>query len=338
MSTYLSHDQQAATTMRAIARDAYGAPSVLDVRDLPKPVAAQGEVLLRVQAAGIDRGAVHLMTGTPYAMRLAGFGVRRPKQPGLGMEVAGVVEAVGAGVEGLAVGDAVFGVGRATFAQYATAKPGQLATAPSAVGPEQAAAVGISGVTALQALRTQGRLQPGQTVLVIGASGGVGSFAVQIAKAFGAHVTGVARTDKLDFVRSLGADDVLDHTAGPLEATGRRYDLVLDIGGHRPLRTLRRLLTPTGRLVFVGSEGVGPLTGGMGRQLRALLASPFTRQSLGSIWVSLTKTADLDTLRKMIDSGTVVPAVHRVCTLAEVPAVLADLQAGAVRGKAVVGL
>jgi NADPH:quinone reductase-like Zn-dependent oxidoreductase len=321
--------------MQAIARDAYGSADVLEVRDVPRPVAAAGEVLVRVRAAGLDRGAWHLMTGRPYLMRLAGFGVRRPKDPGLGTELAGVVEAVGAGVTGLAVGDAVYGAGRNSFAQYASARLGKLARKPANLTFEQAAAVPVSGVTALQALRDQGHIQPGQSVLVIGASGGVGSFAVQVAKALGGHVTGVASTAKLDFVRSLGADDVIDYTVGDLAVGGRRYDLVLDIGGNRPLRNLRRLLTPKGTLVFVGGEGGGRVTGGLGRQLRALILSPFVGQRLGSFWVAISNTADLDTLRTMIEAGAVTPALDRVCALADIPAAIRDLEAGAVRGKVV---
>ena len=325
-------------TMLAIARDAYGSADLLRVRSVPRPIAGPGEVLVRVQAAGLDRGAWHLMTGRPYLLRLAGFGVRRPKDPGLGTELAGVVEAVGTGVTGVAVGDLVYGAGKNSFAQYAAARPGRLARRPANLTAEQAAAVPVSAVTALQALRDQGHLQPGQSVLVIGASGGVGSFAVQIAKALGGQVTGVASTAKLDFVRSLGVDDVIDYSVGDLAAGERRYDLVLDIGGNRPLATLRQLLTPKGTLVFVGGEGGGRVTGGLGRQLRALLLSPFVGQRLGSFWVALSNTADLDTLRTMIEAGAVTPALDRVCALADLPAAIRDLEAGAVRGKVVAAI
>jgi NADPH:quinone reductase-like Zn-dependent oxidoreductase len=322
-------------TMQAIARDAYGSADLLKVRDVPTPAAAAGEVLVRVRAAGLDRGAWHVMTGRPYLMRLAGFGVRRPKDLGLGTEFAGVVEAVGADVTGVAIGDAVYGAGTSTFAQYATARPGKLAAKPANLSYEQAAAVPVSGVTALQALRNQGHLQSGQSVLVIGASGGVGSFAVQIAKALGGQVTGVASTAKLDFVRSLGVEDLIDYTVGDLAEHNRRWDLVLDIGGNRPLSALRRLLTPKGTLVFVGGEGGGRITGGLGRQATALVLSPFVGQRLGSFWVATPNTADLDTLRTMIEDGTVTPAVDRVCTLAGLPDAIRDLEAGAVHGKIV---
>jgi NADPH:quinone reductase-like Zn-dependent oxidoreductase len=336
----MSTSSSPATTqpMPALVREVYGSADQLQVRDVPRPVAAPGEVLVRVQAAGLDRGAWHVLTGRPYLLRLAGFGLRRPKDAGLGTELAGVVEAVGDGVTGLAAGDEVYGAGRNAFAQYATARPGRLARKPKGLGWPQAAAVPVSGVTALQAVVKHGRLEPGQSVLVIGASGGVGSFAVQIATALGGRVTGVARTEKLDFVRSLGADDVIDYTAGDLTAGGRRYDLVLDIGGNRPLSVLRRLLTPGGTLVFVGGEDGGRVTGGMGRQFRALLLNPSTGQRLGSFWIAITSTADLDVLRTMIEDGDLRPALDRVCPLAELPGAIRDLEAGRLRGKAVATL
>lgn len=246
-----------------------------------------------------------------------------------------MVEAVGADVSGLAVGDTVYGAAQNAFAEYASAHPSQLARTPANLSSEQAASVPVSGVTAFQAVRKHGRLEPGQSVLVIGASGGVGSFVVQIAKALGGRVTGVASTAKLDFVRSLGADDVIDYTAGDLADGGRRYDLVLDIGGRRPLSALRPLLTPKGTLVFVGGEGGGRVTGGLGRQFRALLLSPFVGQRLGSFWVAITNTADLDALRTMIEDGAVTPALDRVCALTDLPAAIRDLEAGAVCGKVV---
>jgi NADPH:quinone reductase-like Zn-dependent oxidoreductase len=324
--------RQLPPTMRALVRDAYGPADGLQVREVPRPTAGRGEVLVRVAAAGLDRGAWHLMTGQPYALR-AVTGLRRPKDPGLGTELAGVVEQVGADVTGFAIGDAVYGGGRSSFAEYATARPGALARRPVNLTDQQAAAVPVSGVTALQAVRDQGRVRAGQSVLVIGASGGVGSFAVQIARALGAEVTGVASTAKLDFVRSLGADHVLDYTTGDLADHGRRYDVVLDIGGHRSLTDLRRLLAPRGTLVFVGGEGGGRLTGGPGRQLRAMLLSPFVGQRLGSFWIATANTADLDTLRTMIEDGAVTPALDRTCTLPEVPEAIRDLERGRVRGK-----
>ncbi|HEX2805395.1 MAG TPA: NAD(P)-dependent alcohol dehydrogenase [Kineosporiaceae bacterium] len=323
-------------TMTALVRDTYGWADVLDVRQVERPTITGGEVLVRVHAAGLDRGAWHLMTGRPYLMRVAGFGLRRPKNPGLGTELAGVVEAVGADVTGFAPGDAVFGTGRSSFAEYASARPGTLTRMPANLTFEQAAALPVSGVTALQALRDQGRIQSGQRVLIIGASGGVGTLAVQLAKAFGAQVTGVCSTSKTDLVRGLGADHVIDYTVGDLSDDTCRYDLVLDIGGNRPLSTLRRRLTPTGTLVFVGGEGGGRWTGGLDRQLWAWARSPFVGQRLGTPWVATANSTDLDTLRTVIEDGAVTPALDRVCGLSDIPDAMRDLEAGRVRGKVVV--
>ncbi len=326
----------AGSTMTAAGRDTYGSADLLEVRTVPRPIAVGGDVLVAVSDAGLDRGAWHVMTGQPYLMRVAGFGFRRPKNPGIGSELAGVVEAVGPDVTGLAVGDAVFGIGRASFAEYALASPGKLAPMPANLTCEQAAAVPVSGLTALQALRDKGRVQGGQSVLIIGASGGVGTLAVQIAKALGAEVTGVCSTAKTDLVRSLGADHVVDYTAGDISTGNRRYDLVLDIGGNRSLTTLRRLLTPRGTLVIVGGEGGGRWFG-LGRQLRAIALSPFVRQRLVT-FIASENSDDLGTLRTMIEAGAVTPVIDRVCSLPEVPDAMRDLEAGRVRGKVVVAI
>lgn len=325
--------ESAGLTMTAVERDAYGSAELLQVRTVARPTAAGEDVLVAVSAAGLDRGAWHVMTGRPYLMRIAGFGLRRPKNPGLGSELAGVVEAVGPDVRSLAVGDAVFGIGRSSFAEYALAAAGKLAQMPANLTHVQAAAVPVSGLTALQALRDKGRLQPGQSVLIIGASGGVGTFAVQIAKAFGAEVTGVCSTAKTELVRSLGADHVLDYTAGDISQGNRRYDLVLDIGGNRSLTTLRRMLSPQGTLVIVGGEGGGRWFG-IGRQLRAIAVSPFVRQRLVT-FIASENSNDLDTLRTMIEAGALTPVIDRSCSLSEIPEAMRDLQAGSVRGKVV---
>jgi NADPH:quinone reductase-like Zn-dependent oxidoreductase len=321
--------------MQAVVRDAYGDADVLTVRDIAVPTLRDGDVLVRVHAAGIDRGACHIMTGRPYLMRLAGLGVRRPKNPGLGSELSGVVEAIGPGVTGLQAGDEVYGVGRSTFAQYATAAATSVARKPVGITHAQAGAVPTSGVTALQAVRDHGRLQPGQSILVIGASGGVGSFAVQIAHALGGHVTGVASTAKLDFVRSLGAEHVIDYTAGDITQDGRRYDVVLDIAGNRPLKTLRRLLTPQGTLVFVGGEGGEQITGGLGRQLRPTLLSLFNGQRFATFWVAKPTSSDLEALTAMIESGQVTPAVQRTRPLTDIVEAMHSLERGTVTGKIV---
>ncbi|WP_088288405.1 NAD(P)-dependent alcohol dehydrogenase [Kineosporia sp. A_224] len=322
--------------MRAVVRDAYGSPDVLTVREISVPAAGEGEVLVRVHAAGIDRGAIHILTGRPYLMRLAGYGVRRPKEAGLGSELSGVVEAVGPGVTGLSPGDEVFGVGRSTFAQYAVADAAALARKPARASHVEAGAVPTSGTTALQAVRDHGRVQAGQSVLVIGASGGVGSFAVQIARALGGSVTGVASTAKLDFVRSLGAEHVIDYTAGDLTTHGVRYDLVLDIAGNRPLKTLRSLLAPQGTLVFVGGEGGDEITGGLGRQVRPTLISRFSSQTFATFWVARPNTADLETLAQLVENGQVRSAVHRTGALSDVADALRALEHGRVSGKIVV--
>jgi NADPH:quinone reductase-like Zn-dependent oxidoreductase len=320
-------------SMTAVQRDTYGTADLLEVRTVARPTVAGADVLVAVRAAGLDRGAWHVMTGRPYVMRIAGFGLRRPKDPGLGSELAGVVEAVGSEVTGLAPGDAVFGVGRASLAEYALARSSKLTRMPANMTYVQAAAVPVSGLTALQALRDAGAVQAGQSVLIIGASGGVGTLAVQIAKAFGAEVTGVCSTGKTDLVRSLGADHVIDYTAGDIGAGDRRYDLVLDIGGNRSLRALRRLLAARGTLVIVGGEGGGRWFG-IGRQLRAVALSPFVRQRLRTLLTSENKE-DLDALRTMIEAGAVTAVIDRACLLPQIPEAIRDLEAGHVRGKVV---
>jgi NADPH:quinone reductase-like Zn-dependent oxidoreductase len=321
--------------VKAIVRDRYGSADVLELSEVDVPEPGDGEVLVRVRAAGLDRGAWHVMAGLPYLIRIAGFGLRGPKVAGLGSELAGVVEAVGANVTGPAPGDEVYGGAKSSFAEYAVARADRLARKPANLSFEQAGAVPISGVTALQALRERGRLQAGQHVLVIGASGGVGSFAVQIAKALGATVTGVCSTAKVDLVRSLGADHVIDYTHAGIAEGGRRYDLVLDIGGNRPLAQLRGVLTRGGTLVIVGGEGGDRWTGGLHRQLGATVLSPFVRERLGTFIASET-TARLDALRALIEAGDVSPVVDRVVALPDVPDAIRDLAAGRVRGKIVV--
>src|SRR5438876_7910062 len=249
--------------MKAIVRDAYGSAEVLRHAEIDKPVLGEGGVLVRVHAAGLDQGVWHLMTGTPYAMRLAGFGIRAPKNPLLGYDVAGRVEAVGARVTEFRPGQEVFGTCRGSFAEYAVARADRLVPKPDNVSFEQAAAVPISGFAALQAVR-HGGVRPGQRVLIIGAGGGVGTFAMQIAKADGAEVTGVCSTAKVGLVRSIGADHVIDYTRQDFADGRSQYDLILDIGGNSPLRRLRRALTPKGTLVIAGGEG-GKWTG-VGRQ------------------------------------------------------------------------
>ena len=324
-----------ASTMRAIVQDVYGeAEDVLRLAGIDRPTIGDDEVLVRVHAAGVDRGTWHIMAGLPYPLRLFGYGLRAPADRVRGREVAGRVEEVGRAVTTWQVGDAVFGIAEGSFAEYAPARGDKLARKPANLTFEQAAAVTISALTALQGIRDRGRVQAGQRVLVIGASGGVGTFAVQIAKAFGAHVTGVCSTTKVDMVRSLGADHVIDYTADDTDG-GHRYDVILDTGGHRPLRRLRRSLTPRGTLVIVGSETGGRWLGGFDRTIRALLLSPLIRQTLAPL-ANSENAADLAVLTELVDSGKVTPIIDRTHPLEEAAAAIERMQAGQVRGKLVV--
>ena len=337
MRTATQADQQQAT-MQAIVQDDYGAAEdVLRLEEIDRPAIADTEVLLRVHAAGVDRGVWHLMTGLPFPVRLAGYGIRVPKTRVRGREVAGRVEAVGSAVTTLAIGDEVFGIAEGAFADYACAQPGKLALRPANLPAEQAAAVAVSALTALQAIRDRAHVQAGQQVLVIGASGGVGTFAVQIAKAFGAEVTGVCSTAKVDLVRSLGADHVIDYTRDEIGAGGRRYDVIIDIGGNRPLRQLRSALAPRGTLVIVGGETDGRWLGGFDRSLRAPVLSLLVRQKLGGVMCS-ENAADLLVLAALIESGKVRPVIDRTYPLSQTAAAVRYVQQGMARGKVVITL
>src|SRR3954447_16047870 len=324
-------------TMKAIVQTRYSpAPEDLfRVARIDRPTIGDGEVLVRVRAASVDRGTWHVMAGLPYPIRLAGFGVRRPKYANPGRSLAGTIEAVGPGVTGFRVGDAVYGVGQAVFAELARAPADKLAPRPANVSFAQAAAVPVSGLTALQAVRDHAKVEAGQQVLVIGASGGVGTFAVQIAKTFGAEVTGVASTPKVEALRALGADHVVDGTRDDVADGRKRYDVVLDIGGNRPLSGLRRMLTPRGRLVIVGGETDGRWLGGTDRQIRASLLSPFIRQKLGT-FVAKENAADLVALGELLDTGAVTPAIDRSFPLDETVAAVRYLLEGKACGKIVV--
>jgi NADPH:quinone reductase-like Zn-dependent oxidoreductase len=322
-------------TMRAIVQRTYGSADQLELEIVDRPTIAADEVLIEVHAAGVDRGVWHLMTGTPYVIRIVGFGLTKPKQPIQGLDVAGRVVAVGADVTRFSPGDDVFGIATGSFAEYAVAKQDKLAIKPGAVTFEQAAASAVSGITALQALTDIGKLQPGQHVLVIGASGGVGTFAVQLAKALGAEVTGVASAAKLDLVRSLGADHVLDYTSEDATDGTRQYDLIVDIGGRTPVRHLRRALTQRGTLVIVGGEDGGRWTGGVGRQLRAMLLSPFIKQRL-TTFVSKEAHSYIERLAELIESGDVQPAIGQRFDLAHTADAIRQMEAGTARGKSVI--
>ena len=321
----------AGDTMNAVVQDAYGPADVLRSGRTARPNIAGNEVLVRVHAAGLDRGTWHMMTGRPYLLRILGFGFRRPKNNVPGIDVAGTVVAVGSAVSRFAVGDQVYGMSRGAFAEYAAALEDKVAHKPSNLSFEQAAVVPISAGTALQALDA-GRVEHGQKVLVLGASGGVGTYAVQLAKSLGAEVTGVSSAGKVDLVRSLGADHVLDYATDDFADGSHRYDLILDIGGNPKLSRLRRALTPTGTAVVVGGEEGGRWTGGFGRSLRAPIVSLFVRQRLAML-ASKERGSDLARLTPLLESGAVKPSIDRTCTLDEVRDAMRHLEAGHVRGK-----
>ncbi|MET0233190.1 MAG: NAD(P)-dependent alcohol dehydrogenase [Kibdelosporangium sp.] len=317
--------------MKAITQDTYGSADVLEYKDIDKPVAGPDEVLVRIHAAAVDAGVWHLMTGMPYAVRLA-IGLRSPRTKVRGRELSGTVEQVGANVTEFEPGDEVFGIADGSFAEYATAKPRKLARKPANISLRQAAALSISCATALRAIRDTGKVQPGQQVLIIGAAGGVGTFAVQIAKAYGAEVTGVCSTTKTELVRSLGADHVIDYTREPIPAG--RYDVVIDIAGNRKVSLLRRTLAARGTLVFVGGENGGRWTG-MSRSFGGLLLSPFVAHTLRSL-IATERKEDLEAIRDLVESGKITPAIDRTCPLAAAPEAIRHLQAGNARGKIVV--
>lgn len=322
--------------MKAIAQHVYGPAEVLQLRDLEPPAIGADEVLVDVRASAIDAGVWILMTGRPYAARLA-FGLRRPKVAVRGMDLAGVVSAVGANVTGFSPGDEVYGISESgSFAEQATAKADRIARKPANLTFEQAAAMPVSAVTALQAVRHAAAVRPGQRVLVTGASGGVGSFAVQLAKAAGASVTGVCSTSKVDLVRSLGADEVIDYTKGELDGSAGKYDVIIDVAGNRPVSLLRRAMTPRGTLVMVGGgHRTGRVFGGMERVLGAVALGPFVGQQIRNV-ASRVRADRLEELTKLIEAGQVTPAVGRAYPLAEAPAAMRDYEAGRAAGKLVV--
>ncbi|UKA49758.1 NAD(P)-dependent alcohol dehydrogenase [Arthrobacter sp. FW305-123] len=358
------HHQHAmpAPLMRAVVQEAYGSAEMLHEARIPRPSIADNEVLVKVAAAGLDRGTWHVTRGLPYAVRLA-YGFRAPRNPVPGLDLAGTVEAVGSNVTRFVVGDQVFGSGKGSFAEFAPACENQLAHKPAGISFEEAAAVPVSACTALMALRAGG-IQPGAAgiqpaaggihsqsgrtdkelkVLITGASGGVGSFAVQLAKAAGAEVTGVASTAKLDLVRALGADHVIDYTTqdfagvGGHDAAGgaARYDVIIDIAGNPSVSRLRRALTPSGTAVITGGEEGGSWTGSLDRQLRAVMLSPFIKQRLTMI-LGAQSAADLEHLAGLLEAGTIAPAIDRTYPLVQVPEAMRYFDGGKARGKVVI--
>jgi len=320
-------------TMRAAVQSAYGAPDVLELRDVDVPAPGEGEVLVRVRAAGLNIGDWHLLRGIPYLMRIV-FGLRGPRRRIPGMDLAGEVTAVGAGVTRLRVGDAVFGWGSGAFAQYVRVREDNLLTMPSELSFEQAAAVGDSAFTALAAVRDQGRVRSGDRVLINGASGGVGTFAVQLAKAFGAEVTAVCSTHSAELVGSLGADEVIDYMREDFTKSGRRYDVMLDLIGNASLAECRRVLPQRGTYVLVGVKDMGRWLG-LGRQFRALVTSPFVRQHM-RVFVCKHTRADLDVLKGIVEAGDLKPVINQLYDLAGVREAFASVGAGHARGKIVI--
>ena len=322
-------------TMKAITQDRYGSPDVLDLREIEQPAVAQDDhVLIQVQAASANPLDWHIIRGKPFFVRLSGTGLRKPKLGTPGRDVAGTVVAVGKDVTRFKPGDEVFGFSPGAFAEFARSLEKSLVPKPSNVTFAQAAAVPVAATTALQGLRDHGKVQPGQKVLIIGASGGVGTFAVQIAKWLGAEVTGVCSTRNLEMVRSIGADHVIDYTKEDFTRSGMRYDVILELAGTRSTGDLRRALTPTGTLVL--SNGSGRLSG-IDRIISAAVLSRFVGQKLGPFLASETRE-DLAVIADLLASGTVVPVIDRTYPLTETPDAIRYLEAGHTQGKVVIAV
>jgi NADPH:quinone reductase-like Zn-dependent oxidoreductase len=320
--------------MKAIVHDRFGAPDVLELREIDQPQVGDDEVLVRVRAASVNPADWYAMAGTPYVARPQ-MGLRKPKHNRLGVDLAGVVAAVGGAVTGLKPGDEVFGGGTGTLAEYVAVPQDALVGKPANLPFEQAAAVPVAALTALQGLRDKGRLQPGQQVLINGASGGVGTFAVQIAKSFGADVTGVCSTRNVDLVGSLGADRVIDYTREDFTRSGRRYDLLLDVAGSRSWSECRRVLTPQATLVMVGAPKGNRLLGPLGHIVKVRLASLRASQRV-LFFISKLNHQDLRVLQGLLAAGTVTPVVERSYGLGEAADALRYLGEGHARGKLVI--
>jgi len=322
--------------MKALTQDRYGTADVLRFRDIERPSPGEGQVLVRVVAAGMDRGAWHFMAGEPYLMRLMGFGFRAPNVAVPGTNFSGVVEAVGPGVSGYEQGDEVYGATRGTFAEHAVAPVGKVAPKPPQLSFEQAAVLPYPTFVAMQALRDRGHVQPGQRVLVVGASGAVGTVAVQLAVAFGATVTGVCSGGGVDLVRSLGASEVIDYTRDDFADGSRRFDLILDIGGRTSVARLRRALARTGTLVILGGEG-DRWIGGTQRQLWATVLSPVVPQKLVA-FVVREEARELLAMNELVAAGKVAPVLGPAFPLADGAAAVAAFEAGDAEGRIVISM
>ncbi|ADD44406.1 NAD(P)-dependent alcohol dehydrogenase [Stackebrandtia nassauensis] len=322
--------------MKAIMQDRYGTVDVLQLRDIDKPVPGDDEVLIRVRAAGVDPGVWHFMTGLPLFARLF-LGLRKPRAAVRGRDVAGEVVSVGGNVSEFTTGDKVFGTCGGSFAEFVAVKPNRLAPIPSGVSFVQAAAVPVSGCTALLALRDAAKIAEGERCLIIGAAGGVGTYAVQLAKAFGATVTGVCSTSKVGLVTSIGADAVIDYVKEDFADRPERYDVIIDLAGNRPLPRLRQVLTERGRLVLAGGEDGGRVLGGMERNLGAALLSPWVKQRL-NWFISKEDPKDLRRLAELIEAKDIMPVIDRTYPLSEAAEAIRHLKAGNARGKLVIDM
>ena len=320
--------------MRAMVYERYGPPNVLELKEIERPAVVDDGVLVRVHAASVNPFDWHFLTGTPYLARL-GAGLRKPKNHVLGVDFAGTVEAVGKEVTQFHPGDEVFGARNGAFGEYVCVRK-SVALKPANLTFEQAAAVPVAGVTALQGLRDKGRLQAGHKVLINGASGGVGTFAVQIAKSFGAEVTGVCSTRNVDAVRSLGADHVIDYTQGDFTHSGQRYDLMFDVAGNRSWSECKRVLTDKATLVVVGGRKTNRWIGPMGDGIKKRLVSlPGSRRVVSPFLAKITRE-DLAVLKELLESGSVTPVIEKQYELGEVPEAVGYVGAGHAQGKVVI--
>ncbi len=319
--------------MKAIVYHNYGSPDVLKLEEVPKPTPKDEEVLIRIRAASVNPLDWHYMEGTPYVVRTMS-GLRKPKVTRLGVDLAGQVEAVGKNVTQFRPGDEVFGAGRGAFAEYGCANENKLALKPANTSFEAAAAAPVAALTALQGLRDKGRIQSGQKVLINGAGGGVGTFAVQIARSYGTEVTGVTSTQNLDMVRSIGADHVIDYTQEDFTKSGQRYDLILDCFANHSLFACRRVLNPKGKYIVVGGP-IGSMFGLLAGWISALVLSRLVSQKFITFIAKLSKE-DLTIIRDLMQAGKVTPVIDRRYPLSEVPDAIRYLEEGHARGKVVI--